>query len=859
VKKRNTSSAARDAKLDALVRRARRNLAAGKSPRAGFSQATAQLLAARYSHFADIRDEEGFLADSALVVTRPDTPRPWLHLLCSAHDDVYGVMGSFWSPTGLGFLCYDSVLAGPITSHKDTSYVPTCPRSTDAREFYLREEGAGGKARIWHMLPQVGRDMEDYSGYTCRFGVGWVTTEAARNQIHSRLRVFVPVHDTCEVWTITLTNRSKRSRKVKLFTRVNWGLDSHPSYYFDPRMTSMGDHLKDLRAIVALNMHKANALPRAGFMMSSAAFKGFDLSGEEFTGGGYYRPFPRAVEEGRCRNSTGLQPYMGLVGALQFDVNLPPGGSRTLHILVGRTDLDKRAYRRHLSALRRKFLSADGVEREFRAMQQAWRAKLSRVVLRTPDEEVDRTYNIWLKYQQHNTARFIRALDQVGYRDILQDILGICNFDPEYVRNFLPIVLNYQLRDGRAIRQFFKYPDTNAPNDERMYGDSPAWIADTLVTYLEETGDLALLDEQVGFYDLETHRRDNTVKKSVYEHAVIALEGLFENRGQRGLCRIGYGDWNDAMDGLSKRGEGVSTWLSAALIFAAQRMLSLARYLGDERTAALMERIISVTTKAINDNAWDGHHYVFGFNDDGVAIGSETSEEGRMHCTVNAWTLFTGVAAAAGREEKVLRAFERLWTPIGTASLDIPYTAKSRDLAGRIADMAAGQFENGAVYTHGHSFFIYALAATGRADQAYREMKLSMPGNTFPDIATGPPHQQSNFAVGPSHPHFGMNPYSNFTGSTAWYLKTMDKMVGILPDFDGLRIAPSAPSAWKEYQVRKQFRGVDYRFTFHHTSGKSRVRSVKVNGEALAPVDGEYKIPLPARKPRRPVEVEVEL
>jgi len=846
-----------EARLERLADRAKRNLAQRRSPRAGFTKREAEALADRYCRFEDSRDENGFVRESRVCVHRPDTPRPWVHLMCSNHDHPYGVMGSFWDPTGLGFLCYESVLAGSVTSHKDTSYVPTAPRSTDAREFYLREEGGRGGPRIWHMLSQVGREAEDYSGYCCRLGLGWVSVEATRHEIASQLRVYVPVEDSCEAWTVRLSNRSGRRRRLQLFVRVNWGLESHPSYYFDPRVTSQGEHLKDLRAIVALNRHKANALTRTGFMMSTAAFKGFDLSGEEFTGGGHFRHFPAAVEEGRCRNSMGLQPYLGLIGALQFDLTLAPGASRTLHVLVGRTEQEERDYRRHLRALREKYFTSRGVEREFRRVEESWRERLGRVQLRSPDEEIDCVYNVWLKYQQHNTARFTRALDQVGYRDVLQDLLGICNFNPEFVRSFLPIILNHQLADGRAIRQFFKYPGTNAPNDERMYGDSPVWIADTLVSYLEETGDFALLKERVGFYDLETHRQDNRVKKSVYEHAILGLEGLFGNRGQKGLCLIGHGDWNDAMDGLSKHGQGVSTWLSAALIFAAQRMLALARYLGDAETAESMERIAKTVTKAINDNAWDGDYYVFGFNDEGVALGSRHSEEGRIHATVNAWMLFTGVAAAAGREEMVLKALKCLWTPVGTASLDLPYTQKSRDLAGRIADITGGQFENGAVYTHGHSFLLYGLAAIGRADEAYEELKLSLPGNTFPDIATGPPHQQSNFTVGPSHPNFGMNLYSNFTGSTAWYLKTLDRMLGVLADFDGLRIDPAAPSSWKEYEVRKRFRGSEYHFRFRNESGTSAVRSVTVDAKPLAPVGGEFKIPLPTRRRKRTIEVEV--
>jgi len=845
-----------ETQLDRLLHKARRNLAEGRSPRHGFTAAQAEGLSCRYSRFEDLRDEEGFLTDSVLALQRPDTPRPWLHLMCSNHDRETGIAGCFWDPTGLGFLCYDSVLAGPVTSHKDTSYVPTSPRSTDVRQFLLREE-MDGRPRIWNMLPQIGRDMEKYAGYACRFGLGWVTIESARHQVRSRLRVFVPVDDPCEVWTITLTNTSARPRRLQLFTRVNWGLESHPSYYFDPRVTSLGDHLEDLRAIVALNRHKANALPRTGFMMSSAAFQGFDLSGEEFSGGGHFRPFPRAVEEGRCRNSLGLQPYLGLVGALQFDLTLPARGSRALHILVGRTEGEPDQYRRHLGELRDRFFSGRGVENEFGRLHQSWRKMLDRVSLRSPDEEVDRLYNIWLKYQQHNTARFIRALDQIGYRDVLQDMMGICNFNPEYVRDHLPTVLNYQLADGRAIRQFFRYPNTNAPNDERMYADSPVWIADTLVTYLEETGDFDILDRQVGFYDLKTHRQDNSATKSVYEHALLALEGLFQRRGQHGLCLIGHGDWNDAMDGLSRRGEGVSTWVSVALIHASQRMLQLARHLDDQAAIALLTEIIRTMTQTVNEHAWDGDHYVFGFNDDGVAIGSQASEEGRVHTVTNTWTLFTGVAAAAGREEQVLGALKRVWTPIGLATVDIPYTMKSRELAGRIADMVPGQFENGAVYTHGHSFLLYALACMGRGDELYAELKSSLPGNTFPDIATGPPHQQSNFAVGPSHPNHGMNLYSNFTGSANWYLKAMDRMIGVLPQFDGLLLKPTAPSAWKHYRLRKHFRGVNFQFDFHHPSGRSQVSSVTVDGRPLAPMEGEFKIPLAGLAPGSTVNVEV--
>ena len=120
---------------------------------------------------------------------------------------------------------------------------------------------------------------------------------------------------------------------------------------------------------------------------------------------------------------------------------------------------------------------------------------------RTPAEDFDRYFNIWSKYQARNQTRFVRALDKIGYRDILQDLLGICDFEREYVRTMLLRTLHYQSEDGRAIRQYEKFPGSG--HDMRMYMDSPVWIPDTLVTYIKETGDFSILKEKVGFFDMD--------------------------------------------------------------------------------------------------------------------------------------------------------------------------------------------------------------------------------------------------------------------------------------------------------------------------------------------------------------------
>ena len=846
------------AQMDKWAAKARRNLHKGKSPRGGLTAEQIEKLTNRYSRFMDLRDDDGYLTMSEHVVTTLRTPRPFLHLLTSNHDNEFGIYGSFWDQTGLGFACYDSVLAGAVTSHKDASYVPTSPRSTDVRLFYLREETKAGDADIWFMVPQIGRGEEEYSDVLCRQGLGYSVYESQRNKIATSLRVFVAVDDPCEVWTITLTNTSRRKRTLKLFPKLNWGLETHPGYYFDPRVCSEGVCEKDLNAIVAFNRDKSNNLPRTGFMMADAKFAGFDLSNDAFDGGGYFRPWPAAVEAGKCTNSLGLQPYLGLCGAMQFNVTLAAGASKTINIVVGNCSEPRKDYAKQLAKLRKKLLAPGGAEKEFARVCASWGRMLSAASVECPDEEINRAYNVWLKYQQRSTSRWIRALDQVGYRDILQDMLGICNFDPDFVRNHLPRVLNYQLRDGRAIRQFFKYPDTKAPNDERMYADSPLWIADTLVTYVEETGDFSILDVKVGYYDLDKHARDETHKESVYVHAKKGIVNAYETRGRHGLCLVGHGDWNDAVDGLAREGKGVSVWLSMCLIFAAERFRKLAAHLKDAATVEKMDDVIRTMTRNVNKGGWDGDHYIFGYDDRGRPVGSKVNDEGATHMAVNAWAWVSGVGAAAGRDDLLEKNIEHMHTVLGYITLDKGYTAKSRELVGRIADMAAGQFENAAIYTHAVSFAAYGLARRGRGADAIDELKRAMPDNTLPDITTAPTHQQSNFTVGREHPEFGKNLYNNFSGSTAWFLKTMDACFGVLADFDGLRIAPSVPKAWKKYRLRKRFRGVEFHFDFQNAAGKSKLKSVEVNGKPVAlAADGTCFLPIADFKSKKKVTVRV--
>ncbi|MFB3893321.1 MAG: GH36-type glycosyl hydrolase domain-containing protein [Phycisphaerae bacterium] len=819
---KSPKSAARDQELtpeqyDALIARCRANMKAGKQPLDGLEAEEVEALQGRYSTFDDAFDKEGFLTASEVVLKKMLTPRPFVHLLSTNHFGLYDQWASFWDQHGGGFSCVDSVLAGRMTSHLDTNYVPTSPELQDVRNFYIHEKG-----RSWPMFPVAGHEDGKYSKWSCREGMDHFELEAVREALSARLLVYVHRDLPLEVWQVTLTNRRKAPRDLSWFLRIRVNVDSFPFYYFVPRVVCEG--VIEDGAMVFLNHDKGNKHPRTAFMMSSPAMDGFDMMNEIFEGGPGRAPIPAAVARGQCFNSLGLQPYAGLIAAQQFNAHLEGLQSSTWTIIYGRAPNEKDARKSFLQKVRDDVLA--NPEKCFAELEGTWRERVTGSAIKTPDVQIDRYYNVWSKYQLRNQSRYISALDKVGYRDIMQYMLGTTDFEPQFVKAAFTHSLRYQFPNGLAPRQYEKFAGSG--HDMRLYHDMPLWIPDTLVRYVEETGDRAFLDEQVAFLDEKTLQPSATDKASVYEHACRAIRFVSGQTGYHGLCRIGYGDWNDSISGIGGE-KGVSVWLSMACVYALKIMAELATWLGKDGDQKEFLDKAAALTAVINEHAWDGQWYIYAINGQGEPIGSSRSAEGKLHLNVNTWSIFSGVAAAAGREEQVWKAIEQLASPFGHILLKPSYTLASRKGVGRIADIMPGMFENGSVYTHGEAFYLFALLSAGKADDWHREVYKTLPSHAVPDISSGPPHQQSNFSVGPDHVAWGTNLFSNFTGSVGWLRRTIEKVVGVVPEFDGLRIAPQPPSAWPAYQVKRNFRGCSIFLDFK----RGKEFSVLVDGKPV--------------------------
>ncbi|NBB72597.1 MAG: glycosyl transferase family 36, partial [Bacteroidetes bacterium] len=71
------------------------------------------------------------------------------------------------------------------------------------------------------------------------------------------------------------------------------------------------------------------------------------------------------------------------------------------------------------------------------------------------------------------------------------------------------------------------------------------------------------------------------------------------------------------------------------------------------------------------------------------------------------------------------------------------------------------------------------------------------------------------------------------SGSAVWnYVAMASAILGIRPDYDGLRIDPCIPADWPGFKATRRFRGATYHITVENPDGRQKgVREIEIDGE----------------------------
>jgi cellobiose phosphorylase len=779
------------------------------------------------------------------VISRPDTPLPWINYLGS--EDFFGIV----SNTAGGYSFYRDARLRRLTRYRYNN----APFDCGGRYLYVRDTATGD---YWSPSWQPTRtEIEDYR---CRHGLGYTIIGSRRTGIEVETLYFVPLGETLEVWRTRVANRRPDTARLSLFSAVEFCLwDAWDDATNFQRNFSTGEvEVED-----GVVYHKTEYRERRdhfAYFACSAPLTGFDTQRDAFLGSyrGWDRPL--AVEEGRSRDSIahGWAPC----GSHHVELELGPGEERDIVFLLGYAEnpadakfdppgsqtLDKRRVRETID----RYLRPDEVGSAFAGLRDRWSELLGAIMVATPSEHVDRMVNVWNQYQCMVTFNLSRSASSfesgigrgMGFRDSNQDLLGFVHMVPTRARERLLDIAATQLPTGGAYHQY--QPLTKRGNDTvgSGFNDDPLWLIVAVAAYLKETGDRAILDESVP-YDNEPGS-----ESPLYEHLQQALGYTLARLGPHGLPLIGRADWNDCLNlncfsetpGESfqttenrEGGAAESVFIAGLFVLAAEELAQIAELRGDDASGYWSARATMIA--AVREHGWDGEWFLRAYDFFGQPVGSARSDEGQIFVEPQGMCVLAGLGLDDGTAERALASTaERLATPHGIVLLQPAYSRYRIEL-GEIGSYPPGYKENGSVFCHTNPWVMIAEARAGNGDRAFDYYLRINPSarEALSDVHRCEPYVYAQTIAGRDAPTHGEAKNSWLTGTAAWNLVAVTQWIlGIRPEHDGLRIDPCLPSEWHGFEATRRFRGAEYRIAVRRGQVKELlVDRRRVDGDVI--------------------------
>jgi len=491
----------------------------------------------------------GFFDDKnrEYVITRPDTPLPWINYLGS--EDYFGLI----SNTGGGYSFYRDARLQRLTRYRYNNV----PFDNGGRYVYVRDNGQPG-GQFWSPTWQPTRHAA--KDYVCRHGLGYTVIGSTHARIRAAVRYFVPLGETLEIWQLEVTNQRREEADLSLFSAVEFCLwdawDDATNYQ---RNFNIGEvEVDEPGGVIYHKTEYRERRDHLAFFACSEALAGFDTQREDFLGPYQGWDRPAVVEGGEsCRSvAHGWAP----IGSHHVRLSLQPGETRRVVFLLGYHEnpperkfdppgsqqLNKATVR----PIIQRYLDVDQAESAFAALRARWDERLAALRVETPDADTNRMVNVWNAYQCMVTFNLSRSASYfesgigrgMGFRDSNQDLLGFVHMVPARARQRILDLAATQLESGGAYHQY--QPLTKRGNDAvgSDFNDDPLWLVLATAAYLKETGDAGILDEPVPY---ENRPGSET---PLYEHLQRCLRYTLERLGPHGLPLIGRADWNDCLN-----------------------------------------------------------------------------------------------------------------------------------------------------------------------------------------------------------------------------------------------------------------------------------------------------------------------
>lgn len=755
----------------------------------------------KYGYFDETKKE--------YVITRPDTPAPWVNYLGSPE------YGAIVSNNAGGYSFAKSGANGRLLRYVFNQF------DEPGRYIYIRDnESKDYWSASWQ---PVGKNLDDYKS-ECHHGTAYTVMLADYSDIHSEVRYYVPLNKTYEVWNLSLTNNSDKVRSLNItgyaeFTNNSNYEQDQVNLQYSQFITKTIFVENRVRQMIHANLDRIEDgkeidnkdVVNRFIGLAGAAVDSWCGDKEEFLGRYHRYSNPVGVESGKLNNHGNYNENS--CGALTTVIELKPGETKTIAFLVGMTGNEE------AGKIVETYADTKNVcDRELEELISYWHGKLAHFQIKTPSDEFNTMINTWNAYNCFMTFIWSRAAsftycglrNGYGYRDTVQDIQGVIHLAPEMAVEKIRFMLSAQVDNGGGLPlvKFTHNPGHEDTPDDASYvqetghpayrADDALWLFPTVYKYVSETGNLAFIDEVIPF----ANRDEGTV----YEHLKRAIDFSMNHLGRHGMPAGLYADWNDC---LRLGADGESTFVALQFYYAMTILKEFASYKNDEEYIKYLTDNQKKLGDIIQNLCWNEDRFIRGFTGEGQVIGKREDPEANMWLNPQSWAVISGLANDEQADKALQQVYERLNTEYGAILMDPPYHAHAFD--GALAVIYnAGTKENAGIFSQSQGWIILAEALKGHGDRAFQYFMENAPAaqNDRAEIRRLEPYCYGQFTEGKASPNFGRSHVHWLTGTASTVMVgCVEGILGMRPDFYGLRIAPSIPKTWDNFEIDKDFRG----------------------------------------------------
>lgn len=785
-------------------------------------------------------------AHKEYVITSPKTPYPWINYLGT--NGFFGLI----SNTAGGYTFYRDARLRRITRYRYNNV----PIDMGGRYFYINDNGT-----VWS--PSWSPVKTELDEYSCRHGMGYTVIKGKKNNLECESLFFVPVDGNCEIHKLTLTNTSSSEKSFDLYSLAEWCLwDANDDSTNFQRNFSTGEVEVEGSTIYHKTEYKERRNHFA-FYHCNCDIVGFDTDRDSFLG--LYNGFdrPDAVFENRSKDSHALG--WSPIASHHLNITLAAGETKSVVFILGyveneqdkKFNTDGSMNKQKAYDIIARFGTPEKADEALGKLHEYWDGLLSQYSVNSPDEKLNRMVNIWNQYQCMVTFNMSRSASYfesgigrgMGFRDSNQDILGFVHQIPDRARERIIDLASTQLPDGNCYHQY--QPLTKKGNSDigSDFSDDPLWMILSTLQYIKETGDTSILSEKVPY--------DNNpeLAQPMMHHLKISFERVINNLGPHGLPLIMRADWNDCLNlncfsatpgesfqtTTSKDGKVAESVMVACMFtYIVPEYVRLCKLLGLDEDAATAQDAVDKMSKAVMEYGYDGEWFLRAYDDFGRKVGSHENEEGKIFIEPQGFAVLSGLGKDSGKDLRALESVNKYLSTDRGLVLNNPAFTKYYIEYGEISTYPGGYKENAGIFCHNNAWIICAEAFVGHGDRAFEYYSKIAPAynEDISEIHKTEPYVYAQMIAGKDAlpEHFGQAKNSWLTGTAAWnFVAVSQYILGIIPDFEGLKIDPCIPSSWDGFTVSRLYRGTRYNISVTNPDNVCKgIKSIKCDGVRIS-------------------------